>query len=77
VQKTLTPDEINRRAGGRRRYNKLRQGERFMRRLLIDLRMRADPQCHRRGWCADLARELGVSRSTISRDVWSILGRKQ
>jgi predicted DNA-binding transcriptional regulator YafY len=65
--------EIYRRASARRRYNKQRQADRLFRRLIINARMHADPNCGRRGWCADLAREFGVSRATISRDVWALL----
>src|SRR5262249_37407195 len=76
AQKPLTTDAIYRRAGGRRRYNKQRAAEQWMRRMIIDYRLRTDPDCGRRGWCADLARELRVSRSTISRDVQAILDRR-
>jgi hypothetical protein len=61
----LTPDEINRRAGGRRRYNLRRRTAAFERtkkvaRLLFDGRAG-------RGAQAEIARALGVSEATVSR----------
>ena len=64
----LTSEQVFKRAGGRRRYNLQRQEAAEARRgevrRLLDLYGR-----HRRGVQARIARELGVSRATISRDV--------
>jgi hypothetical protein len=73
AKKPLTFDEVCRRAGGRRRYNLNRRAEMFARRIIILSRIPRDPGCTRRGWCAALAREFGVSRATISRDIWAVL----
>ncbi len=68
----LTPSQAHRRAGGRRRYNKERQALAFMRRMLIlhHLFTHGCPP----GTLSALASELGVARSTISRDVRRLLG---
>ena len=75
AKKPLTFDEVCRRAGGRRRYNAQRRAEMFVRRIIILGRIPRDPGCMQRGWCAALAREFGVSRATISRDIWAVLDR--
>lgn len=62
-----TPDIAHRRVGGRRRYNSMRQLEAAFRRQDVANGL------IRYGWVhgvqARLARELGVSQATISRDV--------
>jgi hypothetical protein len=73
AQKPLTFDEVCRRAGGRRRYNTQRCAEMFTQRIIIFGRIPRDSGCMERGWCAALAREFGVSRATISRDIWAVL----
>jgi hypothetical protein len=68
-------DEAHRRAGGRRRYNAWRQFLALYRRVrLMEIvaRNRMD-LWHRNGNQQALARALGVSPSTISRDVRAIL----
>lgn len=64
---TLTKDEAFKRAGGRRRYNLRRQEAASARRdevsRLLDLYGE-----RRRGTLARIARELGVSRATVTRD---------
>lgn len=64
----MTPEQIFRRAQGRRRYNNERQEAARERRdevaRLLDL---YGPK--RRGVRARIARELGVSRATVTRDV--------
>lgn len=62
-----TPDVAHRRAGGRRRYNSVRQLEAHLRRQEVAHGLREYGWVH--GVQARLARELGVSESTISRDV--------
>jgi DNA-binding transcriptional MocR family regulator len=61
-------DLVCRRAAGRRRYNAKRQAEAH-KRFKIVLAVTFPTEGHKRGAQAQLARELGVSRSTISRDV--------
>lgn len=64
--------EVYRRAGGRRGYNRRRQLIATDRRVQIARRiLRAGGLYH--GMGAQLARELGVDRSTISRDINIIL----
>lgn len=62
-----TPENAHRRAGGRRKYNSIRQLEAHLRRLEVAQGLREHGWVH--GVQARLARELGVSESTISRDV--------
>ena len=68
----LTPEQVFKRAGGRRRYNLKRQEAARVRRAevqrLLDLYGR-----ERRGVQARIARELGVARATVCRDVLHIL----
>ena len=59
------PESIKRRAGGRRRYNAQRQRAQAVRRHTVAAMLADDFQ-------ADIARALGVSRSTICRDVHAI-----
>lgn len=61
-------ETVCRRAAGRRRYHAKRQAE-ARKRFKIVLAVTFPPEGHKRGTQAQLARELGVSRSTISRDV--------
>ncbi len=67
-----TPDEVARRAAGRRHYNCWRQHVAFYRRMEISRRLTVQG-AFRRGYQARLARELGVSRATICRDVRELL----
>jgi hypothetical protein len=60
-------DEVRRRCGGRRRYNAMRSFQREARRAAVSrllLLYGSD-----RGVQSRVARELGVHRSTVSRDV--------
>lgn len=62
-----TPEVAARRAGGRRRYNRDRQEAAFLRRYqVLDLLMQYGSE---RGAQSRVAEQLGVHRSTISRDV--------
>lgn len=67
-----TPEVAARRAGGRRRYNAARHEEMLLRRyrlahLLEEFGLE-------RGAQSRMAEELGVNRSTISRDLVAVLG---
>jgi hypothetical protein len=65
-----TPDEVARRAGGRKRYNTWRKWMAFRRRHVeVARRLFVQGALFKRGIQAELARELNVSRSTICRDV--------
>lgn len=64
--------EVYRRAGGRRGYNKLRQIRATDRRIQIAHRIVAGGGFYR-GLQSQLARELDVDRSTVSRDITAIL----
>src|SRR5690349_6115939 len=68
-----TPEAAARRAGGRRRYNAWRQHLAFYRRVKLSRLLSAKESLIERGVQARLARELGVSRATICRDVRVIL----
>lgn len=73
-QKMTSPENVYRRAGGRRKYNAARQRQAENRRVLVEWRFlqvaeeflfsRKNP----RGWQTRLADELGVSRMQIGRD---------
>jgi HTH domain len=63
-----TPDEMARRAGGRKRYNTWRKSMAFYRRCEIS-RLLTAQGAFRRGYQTKLARQLGVSRATVCRDV--------
>lgn len=65
--KPLTAEQLARRAGGRRRYNKQRQDEVFWRLLELERIFRSEGYVP--GDYARWAARLGVSRSTICRDV--------
>jgi len=70
----MIADEIHRRAGGRRAYNKLRYWGRLQRRMLLGEKARKlGLNLFQRGTAAALARHLGLHRSTVSRDIDSIL----
>ncbi|HUW16798.1 MAG TPA: hypothetical protein VMW94_06940 [Actinomycetes bacterium] len=62
------PHVAHRRAGGRRRYNKLRQDQAAIRRMEVVMLLREFG-----GWNwgvqKRIAKELGVSEATISRDL--------
>jgi hypothetical protein len=63
------------RAGGRRRYNRLRQDLAGIRRIQL-VRLARSGEGHRlldRGFQAEAARRFGVSPATICRDVKTIL----
>jgi hypothetical protein len=67
---TSSFDQICRRAGGRRRYNLQRQLNAMQRQKEVARLFREFG--HVRGFQAQLARALGVSESTISRDLENI-----
>jgi hypothetical protein len=67
----LTPEQVNRWAGGRRRYNFQRELAARARREKVRSLM-ASYGRKARGVQARIARELGVSEATISRDVQSL-----
>jgi len=69
-----TLDEVRRRAGGRNRYNSLRRDMAAFRRLDV---IRLVRRFHglRRGVQARIARELGISEATVSRDLQALLHR--
>jgi hypothetical protein len=64
----LTSEQIFRRAGGRRRYNLERQRAAAARLAEVE-RLLALYGAWRRGVRARIARELNVSRATVTRDV--------
>ena len=72
MRENQTSEQLSKRARGRRRYNLARQEAAAQRRgevlRLLDLYGRA-----RRGVQARIARELGVSRATVTRDVQHLL----
>lgn len=65
-------DEVHRRAGGRRAYNRLRQIRAAERRLRIAHRLIHAGGLHH-GLQANIARDLGVHRSTVCRDIAAIM----
>lgn len=68
----LTFEQVCKRAGGRRRYNRQRQVAAEQRRAQVrELLARYGRKG--RGTQARIARELGVSEATVSRDVRDIL----
>lgn len=69
--KRLSFDQICKRAGGRRRYNHQREIAKEARRKEVE---RLLNEYGRKAWGvqARIARELGVSEATISRDIESI-----
>ena len=66
-------DEVCRRAGGRRRFNSVRQARAIQRQGEVLRLLRQSRLAH--GWQAHAARQLGVSPATISRDVVAIFRR--
>jgi hypothetical protein len=68
-----TPEAAARRAGGRRRYNAQRQFVAKYRRAILSKLLFAKGRLFERGTQAQLARDLGVSRATICRDVKALL----
>ncbi len=64
--KPVSRDEANRRASGRRQYNSVRQCQAAMRRVEVAYMLISYGPF--RGAQASVARRLGVSESTISRD---------
>jgi hypothetical protein len=70
-----THEEVVRRAAGRRHYNAVRQARAEQRRQkVLDLARNWGVSLVEPGVQGALARQLGVHRSTISRDVAAILG---
>ena len=68
------PDVVNRRAGGRRHHNAVRQFRAHLRRnKLVDVLAAERLSPFERGTQANLSRLLKVSRSTISRDVATLM----
>jgi hypothetical protein len=65
-------DVVCRRNAGRRHYNAIRTVRRALRRRQV-ARLLLKYPFPARGLQARIARELGVHRSTICRDVWAIL----
>lgn len=61
----LTPDQRNRFVGGRRHYNATRQWAAIDRRYRILFTWINNPHLTK----ADLARQFGVSRATLTRDI--------
>jgi hypothetical protein len=66
-------DTVCKRAAGRGHYNSVRKFRAELRRLEVARLLRARGALFDRGTQAALARQLGVSRSTISRDVAVLL----
>jgi predicted DNA-binding transcriptional regulator YafY len=64
-------DEVCRRAAGRARYHAMRRAQRVLRRRKVLRLLRRYGCCH--GVQARIARELGVSEATVSRDVAALL----
>ncbi len=62
----VSAEQASRRAGGRRRYNRLRQDIAVVRRAKVARLLRTFGV--ERGAQAQIARQLGVSEATISRD---------
>lgn len=65
--KPVSADEAHRRAGGRARYNATRENRASKRRQQLLAMLRGKHP--RRGELASLARQCGVSKATICRDV--------
>lgn len=68
-----TPEAAARRAGGRRRYNAQRKFVAEYRRTILRELLFAKGRLRERGVQAKLARDLGVSRATICRDIRVLL----
>jgi hypothetical protein len=67
-----TPDVVNRRAGGRRHYNRWRQTLALIRRTKVSRLLVRYPFLPR-GTVTAIARQLGVHPSTICRDIKALL----
>ena len=59
---------VAKRAGGRRRYNAVRTAQAAMRKRQENLLLAQEVRFMTWGWQSELARRLGVHRSTICRD---------
>jgi hypothetical protein len=70
---TVSTDEAHARAGGRRRYNTTQQARAAWRRGQVAELLIAAGGFFVPGMQARIARHLGVSRSTVCRDVQAIL----
>jgi hypothetical protein len=68
-----TAEAVARRAGGRRAYNCRRRFAQTIRRAEVARLLNCKGALFRRGLQTELARELGVSRSTICRDIAYLL----
>ena len=66
-------DEISKRAAGRRRYNAVRQFRAADRRAAVARLLFVQGALTEHGTQARLARQLGVSRSTICRDIAALV----
>ena len=62
-------DEVCRRAAGRRHYNSVRRFQAAIRRREVARLLCVQGGLTERGTQANLARQLGVSRSTVCRDI--------
>jgi len=69
----VSSGEAHRRAGGRRRYNAWRRFAQLHRRHLLSEALQETGMG--RGYQSQLARRLGVHRSTVHRDVQALLGQ--
>lgn len=68
-----TNDEAARRAAGRRNYNAFRQRQALQRRAKVLALISESPNPMEHGIRTRIAKQLGVSRSTISRDIAFLL----
>src|SRR5262245_62167360 len=62
-------DEVCQRAAGRRHYNSVRRFRAIIRRSKVARLLHVQGGLTERGTQANLARQLGVSRSTVCRDI--------
>jgi hypothetical protein len=69
----IDADVAYRRASGRRHYNAVRRYRRAWRRAEVARLLNCKGALFRRGLQTELARELGVSRATICRDLAYLL----
>ena len=75
--KLTSSEEVFRRAGGRRRYNAMRQRRAEARRQEIARVLGPMALLSPHGLSVALARAFGVSRQTAWRDLQGILGRRE
>ena len=68
---------VAKRAGGRRRYNAVRTAQAAMRKRQENLLLAQEVRFMTWGWQSELARRLGVHRSTICRDCSEFLEAKR